>query len=270
MKQILFVQKKVFNVIDERAVVDPSAKLGHGVHVGPYTTIGPDVEIGDNTWIGPHVVINGPSRIGKNNRIYQFASVGEDPQDKKFKGEKTWLTIGDNNVIREFCTIHRSALATPDSATKIGNNNYFMAYVHIAHDCHIANHTIFNNCANIAGHVHVDDYAILGAFTGVHQFAKIGAHSFISKNCMVGKDVLPYTLVAGHDAKTYGLNTVGLRRRGFSSLTILNLRRAYKIICRKGLLVNDAILRLEQMLNDCPEVQLMIDSLNNSERGIVR
>jgi UDP-N-acetylglucosamine acyltransferase len=264
------VLKKVFNVIDERAVIDPRAKLGKGVHVGPYTTIGPDVEIGEGTWIGPHVVINGPCRIGTNNRIYQFASVGEDPQDKKFKAEKTWLLLGNDNVIREFCTIHRSAQSLPDTATRIGDNNYFMAYVHIAHDCHIANHTIFNNCANIAGHVHVDDYAILGAFTGVHQFARIGAHSFISKNCMVLKDILPFTLVAGHDAKTYGLNTIGLRRRGFSSSTILNLRRAYKIICRQGLLVSEAIAKLQPMLEECPEIQFMIESLQSSERGIVR
>lgn len=257
-------------MIDSRAVISPNAKLGEGVSVGAYSTIGPDVEIGANTWIGPHVVINGPCKIGQDNRIYQFASVGEDPQDKKFKGEKTWLIIGDGNIIREFCTIHRSASANPGEATIIGNHNYFMAYVHIAHDCHIANHTIFNNCANIAGDVQVDDYAILGAFTGVHQFARIGAHSFISRSCMVAKDILPYTLVAGHDAKTYGLNTVGLKRRGFNAETILNLRRAYKIICRKGLLVDEAVNRLGEMLAICPEIQLMIDVLKNSERGIVR
>lgn len=257
-------------MIDKHAVIDPSAKLGQGVHVGAYTTIGPDVEIGDSTWIGPHVVINGPTRIGSNNRIYQFASLGEDPQDKKYKDEKTWLIMGDNNIVREFCTIHRSAMHHSGAATVIGNNNYFMAYTHIAHDCHVGNHTIFNNCANVAGNVQIDDYAILGAFTGVHQFAKIGAHSFVSRSCMVAKDILPYTLVAGHEAKTYGLNTVGLRRRGFSSETILNLRRAYKIIFRQGLVVSEAIAKLESMLGDCPEVQLMIDSLKASARGIVR
>lgn len=254
-------------MIDKTAIIDPSAKIAKNVHIGPYAVIGPNVEIGEGTWIGPHVVINGPTKIGRDNKIYQFSSIGEDPQDLKFKGETTYLEIGDRNVIREFCTLNRGT-AQDHSMTRIGNDNLFMAYVHIAHDCVIGNHTIFSNNASLAGHVTVEDHVIFGGFSGVFQFCRIGAHSFISTNAVVIKDVPPYVKVSGYYAKPYGLNTVGLQRRGFSSETMLQLRRAYKIIYRNGLTVANAIEELRKM--NVPEVEPLIHFIENSSSGIVR
>lgn len=256
-------------MIDQRAVIDPNARIADNVTIGPWTLIGPDVEIAEGTWIGPHVVIKGPTRIGRENKIYQFASIGEDPQDKKYKGEKTLLEIGDRNVFRESCTINRGTVQA-GGITRIGNDNLFMACVHIAHDCLIDNNAIFANHSSLAGHVLVGDFAILSGFSGVHQFCTIGAHSFVGGGSMVTKDVLPYVLVDGHDAKTCGLNSEGLKRRGFSPEAITTLRKAYKIIYRNGLTVAQAIEQLNELLPECPEVGLMIKALQESTRGIVR
>ncbi|MDX2164012.1 MAG: acyl-ACP--UDP-N-acetylglucosamine O-acyltransferase [Gammaproteobacteria bacterium] len=257
-------------MIDPRAIVSPNAKIGKNVTIGPFSIIHDDVEIGDNSWIGPHVVIKGPTKMGTGNKIYQFASVGEDSQDKKFHEQKAYLIMGNDNVIRECCTINRGT--AENSVTKIGNGNLFMAYVHIAHDCEISDNAIFANNASLAGHVKVEDYAILSGFSMVHQNCVIGAHSFVGAGTGIGKDVLPYVMVSGsgHEASVFGLNSVGLKRRGFSDETLLNLKRAYKIIFRQNLSVNEALVQLEVMQKECPEVGLLITALKNSARGITR
>lgn len=254
-------------VIDKFAVIDPSAKIASNVHIGPFSVIGPDVEIGEGTWIGPHVVIQGPTKIGRDNKIFQFSSIGEMPQDLKFKGEKTFLEIGDRNVIREFCTLNRGT-AQDKTFTRIGNDNLFMAYVHIAHDCVVGNHVIFANNASLAGHVVVEDYVTLGGFSGVFQFCRIGAHSFITTNSVVIKDVPPFVKVSGYYAKPFGLNTVGLQRRGFTEEAMLQLKRAYKAIYRNGLTVAQAIDEMKKML--CPEVEQMVNFIEASSSGITR
>lgn len=256
-------------MIDERAMIHPSAKLGVGVTVGGGSVIGADVEIGDGTWIGPHVVIQGPTVIGKNNKIFQFASVGDEPQDITYQGEPTRLEIGDNNIIREYCMLSRGTVKG-GGITRMGDHNYMMAYSHIGHDCMIGSHTIMVNHAALSGHVLVNDYAIIGPYAAVHQFCHVGAYAFIARATYVTKDVLPYVMIAGHTTSACGINTVGLRRRGFSSSAIDHLRRAYKIIFRKGLTVQQAVAELEIMQIDCPEVIPMIDALNQSTRGIVR
>jgi len=256
-------------VIDERAQIHPNAKIAGDVEVGPWVVIGEHVEIDEGSWIGPHTVINGPTRIGKNNKIFQFASIGEAPQDKKYDGEDTILEIGDGNTIREFTTINRGTIQG-EGATRIGNNNWIMAYVHIAHDCIIGNETIFANYAALAGHVNVEDYAIISGFSAVHQYCTIGAHSFLAKATYITKDVLPYLMISGYSATTCGLNTEGLKRRGFSTEDIENLRRAYKIIFRKGLTVQQAKVELHELLPQCDAIRPLLDALNNSTRGIVR
>lgn len=256
-------------MIDPRADIHPSAKIAEGVHIGPWSVIGNDVEIDSGTWIGPHVVINGPTRIGKNNKIYQFASIGDAPQDVTYSGEKTTLEIGSNNVIREYCTINRGT-GKGGGHTQLGDHNFLMAYVHIAHDCRVGNHTIFANYAALSGHVIIEDFAIIGAYSAIHQFCTIGIHSFIAVATYIRKDVMPYVITSGYNAATCGLNAVGLKRRGYSAEAIETLRRAYKIIFRRGLTVEQSLVELEQFLPECPEVQPMIDSLKNSQRGIVR
>ena len=257
-------------MIHPTALVDSAAKLADDVSVGPYSIIGPEVEIGSGTQVGPHVVIQGPSKIGKNNRFFQFASIGEDPQDLKFRGGHTSLEIGDNNVFRESTTVHRGT-EEGGSVTKIGNNNLFMAYAHIAHDCIVGNHNIFSNNGSIAGHVLLGDHVIISGFAAVHQFCQVGSHSFVARATYIIKDVLPYVIVEGTSpTKAFGINKIGLKRRGFSDKTILNLSRAYKIIFRKNLNVPEALNQLEPMLADCPEIQAFIDGLNKSERGIIR
>lgn len=256
-------------MIDERAIIHPSAKLAAGVTVGPGSVIGADVEIGEGTWIGPHVVIQGPTVIGKNNKIFQFASVGDEPQDITYKGEPTRLEIGDNNVIREYCMISRGTVKG-GGITKIGHSNYLMAYSHIGHDCLLGNNIIMINYSALSGHVIVNDFATIGAYAAIHQFCHVGAYAFIARATYVTKDVLPYVMIAGHTTSVCGLNTVGLRRRGFSAVAIEHLRRAYKIIFRKGLTVQQAVAELETMQQDCPEVIPLIDALNKSARGIVR
>lgn len=257
-------------MIDKHAAIDPSARIAENVHIGPWTVIGPEVEIGSGTWIGPHVVIKGPTRIGRDNKIFQFASVGEDPQDKKYTGERTFLEIGDRNIIRESCTINRGVLEA-GGVTRIGNDNLFMAYVHIAHDCNIGNHTVFANQSMLAGHVTVGDFVIFGGVCGVHQFCQVGAYSFIGGGTKITKDVLPYVLIdGGQEAKACGLNVVGLKRRGFSADAINMLRRAYRIIYRSGLTVPQALEQLSQLVEQCPEIKPMMEMLQQSARGIVR
>ncbi len=256
-------------MISEHAIIHPSAKLASGVTVGPGTIIGADVEIGEGTWIGPHVVIQGPTVIGKNNKIFQFASVGDEPQDITYRGEPTRLEIGDDNVIREFCMISRGTIKG-GGLTRLGNHNFLMAYSHIGHDCMVGNHIIMVNYSALSGHVVVNDYAIIGAYAGIHQFCQVGAYAFVTRATYVNKDVLPYLIIAGTAVSACGINTVGLRRRGFSSAAIDNLRRAYKVIFRKGLTVQQALAELDVMKEDCPEIVLMSEALAQSTRGIVR
>lgn len=255
--------------IHPTAIIDPSAQLDSSVEVGAYTVIGADVKIDAGTRILNHVSISGPTTIGKNNQIFQFSSLGEAPQDKKYKGEPTLLEIGDNNTIREFCTFNRGTIQDKGT-TKIGNDNWIMAYVHIAHDCQIGNNTIFANNSSLAGHVDVYDYAILGGFTLIHQFCKIGSHVITAVGSVVFKDIPPYVTAAGYDAKPHGINSEGLKRRGFSADSILQIRRAYKTLYRNGLTLNEAKVELSAMQLHAPEIALLTDFLNVSTRGIVR
>lgn len=256
-------------MISEHAIIHPSAVLAEGVSVGPGTIIGPDVVIGENTWIGPHVVVEGPTVIGKNNKIFQFASIGDAPQDLTYQGEPTRLEIGDNNIIREYCMISRGTVKG-GGLTRVGNRNFLMAYTHVGHDCNVGNHVTLVNYAALSGHVIVHDFASIGGYAAIHQFCQIGAYAFVARATYVTKDVLPYVIIAGHDTSACGINTVGLRRNGFSPAAIDALRRAYKIIFRKGLTVQEAVAELEMMQSECVEVIPMIDALNNATRGIVR
>ena len=255
--------------IDPRAVIDPTANIADDVTIGPFSVIGANVEIGAGTWIGPHVVINGPTRIGKDNRIFQYASIGEVPQDKKYHGEASLLEIGDRNTIREFATINRGT-EEGGGITRLGNDNWLMAYIHIAHDCLIGNHTTFANGASLAGHVTVDDHAILGGFTLVHQFCAIGENAFCGMGSAIGKDVPPYVIVSGNPAQPHGLNIEGLKRRGFDKEVIRGLKEAYKVIYRSGLTVEEALNRLRKLAESTSEIEAMITFLTHSSRGIVR
>jgi len=256
-------------VIHAQALIDPGARIGKNVTVGPYTVIGADVEIGEGTWVGPHVVINGPTQIGRDNKIFQFASIGEVPQDLKYAGEPTRLEIGDRNVFRECVTLSRGTVGG-GGITKIGSDNLFMAYVHIAHDCQVGNHTIFANNASLAGHVEVGDFAILGGFAGIHQFCKIGAHVMIGAAAIALKDVPPYLMAYGNPVKPYGLNLRGLKRRGFSPAVIEALKDAYRIVFRSGLTIEAAIQQLQPLSMNHPEVAGFVDFLRKAERGISR
>ncbi len=256
-------------MIDSRAVVASDARLHEDVEVGPFTVIGSDVEIGRGTRVEAHAVIKGPTVIGEDNHIFQFASIGDDPQDKKYKGERTKLVIGDRNTIREFVTINRGT--TQDRCeTTVGSDNWIMAYVHIAHDCIVGSHTIFANNASIAGHVHLGDYAILGGFTAVHQFCRIGAHSMTSMFSYLTKDVPAYTTVSGRPAEPRGINAEGLKRRGFTPGQIRNIREAYRTVFRLGLNLDEALVELDGRLGEQPELQMFVDSLRHGSRGIAR
>lgn len=256
-------------MIHETAIISSTAKIAENVQIGPYSVIEGNVEIGAGTEIGPHVVIKGPTKIGKNNKISQFVSLGDAPQSKKYHGENTVLEIGDDNFIREFVTIHRGT-EQGGAITRIGHRNFIMAYVHIAHDCIVGNDIIFANNAALSGHVIVHDFVNFGGFSAVHQFCQVGTYAFVAGATSVVKDVPPYVLVSGHPAAVYGLNTVGLKRNGFSDETLNALRRAYNIIYRQGLTVQQAVAQLETILPDHPQIQFLIDALNKSERGIVR
>lgn len=255
--------------IHSTAIIDPSARIGDGVTVGPYSVIGADVEIGANTWIGPHVVINGPTTIGSDNKIHQFASIGDAPQDLKYAGEPTRLEIGDRNTIRECVTINRGTVSG-GGLTKVGSDNLLMAYIHIAHDCRIGNHVIFSNNASLAGHAHVGDYVILSGFTLVHQFCSIGDYAFTGMGSAISKDVPPYLMISGNPAAPHGLNKVGLKRRGFSDEQIRNLTRVYKILYRQGLSLDEAKQQIAGMAEGHEEVKRFVDFLEQSKRSIIR
>jgi UDP-N-acetylglucosamine acyltransferase len=256
-------------VIDATAVIAPDAELAAGVTVGAYAVIGSGVRVGAGTVIGPHVVIKGPTTLGEGNRIFQFASIGDDPQDKKYGGEETRLVIGNGNTIREYCSINRGT-AQDAGVTRVGDGNWLMAYTHIAHDCQIGNDVIMSNNATLAGHVHVEDHAILSGFAAVHQFCRIGAHSFIGGMAGITRDVLPFMLVAGQPPEPRGVNQEGLRRRGFTAEQIRNLKEAYRILYRSGLRLVDAREQLIELAAGQPEVQVIVDFLDRSERSILR
>ena len=255
--------------IHPTAIVSDSAVLADDVELGAYCVIGNEVVVEAGCRIGSHVVINGPTRIGRSNRIYQFCSLGDDPQDKKYAGEPTRLEIGNNNTIREFCTISRGTVQD-QGLTTIGNDNWIMAYAHIAHDCRIGNQCVFANNATLAGHVHVDDWAIFGGFTGAHQFCRIGAHSFLGMYAGTSRHVPAYTMISGQPPSPKGINSEGLKRRGFSAEQIRNIRNAYRVVYRSGLKLTEAIAELEGQIADNPELELFVNSLKSSERGIIR
>jgi len=251
------------------ALVDPKARIGNGVSIGPGCVVGPQAEIGEGTWIGAHVVIDGRIRIGRNNRIFHFASLGAPPQDKKYAGEDTAVEIGDNNTIREYVTVNRGTAADA-GVTRVGSDNWIMAYVHFAHDCQIGSHTIFANACQLAGHVSVGDWAIFGATTLVHQFVHIGAHAFTGMGTYLAQDLPPYVKAAGNMARPYGINSEGLRRRGFSAEAIAALKRAYKTLYRGGLSLEEAKRELAAQSAACPPVALFLEFLKNSKRGFIR
>lgn len=255
--------------IHPTAIIDPKAELAADVRVGPYSIIGPDVKIDSGCEIGPHVVIQGPTSIGKNNRIFQFAAIGEECQDKKYKGEPTTLVIGDNNTIRENCTFQRGTVQDKGT-TVIGSNNWFMAYVHVAHDCIVGDNGIFANSVQIAGHVEIGTNVILGALSGVHQFCKIGDYSMAGGGSIILKDIPAFVMVSGNPAAAHGMNFEGMRRRGWSADTINTLKKAYKLVYREGLTVEKALEALDQLTATTPEVKLFADSIRASSRGITR
>jgi UDP-N-acetylglucosamine acyltransferase len=256
-------------MIDARAVISPQADIAADVDIGPFTVIGPEVSIGAGTWIGPHVVIKGPARIGAGNKIFQFASVGEVPQDKKYQGEVTRLEIGDRNVIREFVTINRGT-QQGGGVTRLGDGNLFMAYVHVAHDCQIGNHTVLANCATLGGHVELGDYAFLGGLSAVHQFCKLGESCFIANNTAVTRDVPPYVMAVGQPAEPHSINVVGLERRGFTPDQLLNIRRAYKVLYRSSLKLQEALEELDKAAETQAEIRPFVDFIKRSSRSIVR
>lgn len=256
-------------MIHNTTIIHPKAQIAEGVTIGAYSIIGEHVTIGAGTTIAPHVVINGHTSIGCDNQIFQFCSLGEIPQDKKYAGEPTRLEIGDRNIIREFCTFNIGTVQDT-GITRIGNDNWIMAYVHLAHDCNVGNHTIFANNASLAGHVEVGDYAILGGFTGVHQFCKIGAHVMTGISSVIFKDVPPYLMIAGQPAAPHGMNNEGLKRRGFSAIALAGLKLAYRILYREGLTLAEAQVQLAALAQEVPEVKPMVDFLAQSTRGIIR
>ncbi len=256
-------------MIDPRAIVDPGARIAANVEIGPFSIIGPDVEIGEGTVIGPHVIVRGPTTIGKNNRIFQFSSIGEECQDKKYAGEPTTLVIGDNNVIREACTFHRGTVQD-NGTTIVGSNNLFMVNVHVAHDAIIGDNCILANDTNVAGHVKIGDWAILGGATQVHQFCLIGAHSMCGAGTVVLKDIPAYVMALGYPATPHGINSEGLKRRGFSKESIMLIRNAYKILYRQGLTLAEALEELVPLAGQDYGVRLLVESLQAASRGIIR
>jgi UDP-N-acetylglucosamine acyltransferase len=255
--------------IHPTAIISPEATLAEGVEVGPYSIIGPDVHIGKGTVIGPHVVIERHTDIGEENRISQFASIGGDPQDLKYRGEATRVVIGNRNSIREYVTINRATIHDI-GVTMIGDDNLIMAYCHVAHNCKLENHIVMANAANLAGHIYVEDYAIIGGMTGIHQFTRIGAHCIIGGCSAVTKDVPPFLMASGNFAKLFGLNIIGLQRRGFSEEAIGALKEAYRIVFRSKLLLATAIQKVEVEVADLPEVRQFLDFIRKSDRGICR
>ena len=257
-------------MIDETAIIHPGANIQKDVSIGPYSVIGQDVSIESGTVIGSHVVIKGPTSIGPNNKIFHFSSIGEEPQDKKFNEDSnSSLVIGSSNTIREYVSINRGTNAG-GGKTVIGNENWIMAYVHIAHDCIIGNNSIFANNATLAGHVIIENFVTLGGFTGVHQFCRVGSYSFSAISSVIVKDVLPYILVSGNTAKPSGLNREGLKRNGFDSNTIKLLKKAYKIIYREGLILSDALEELMKLSTESKDIEALYSFIASSKRGIIR
>jgi UDP-N-acetylglucosamine acyltransferase len=255
--------------IHPTAQVAPDAELGENVEIGAYAVIGPGVVIGAHTRIGPHAILQGPARLGAHNEIFPFASIGSAPQDKKYKGEPTRLEVGDRNVIREFVTLNRGT-TKDEGVTRIGDDNLFMAYSHVAHDCRVGSHCVFANTATLGGHVHVGDWVIMGGFSGVHQFCKIGAHAFIANNAAVTRDVPPYVMAVGQPAAAHSVNAEGLKRRGFTPQQIRNLRNAFRLLYRSGLKLADATAQLAAIAEEQPEVRAIVEFLPRSTRSIVR
>ncbi len=256
-------------MIHPTAIISPEAELAADVTVGPYSVIGPQVQVGAGSVIGPHVIIMGPTTLGAGNRIFQFASIGDDPQDKKYAGEATRLEIGDRNTIREYCSINRGTVQDA-GVTRVGSDNWLMAYTHIAHDCQLGNHVIMSNNATLAGHVHVEDHVILSGFCAVHQFCRIGTHAFVGGLSGVTRDVLPYMIVAGHPPEPRGINLEGLKRRGFSTDQLRSLKDAYRILYRSGLRLAEAREQLAALAPGQSEVRIILEFLDRSERSIVR
>ena len=256
-------------MIDPRAAIAAGAELDEGVTVGPFAVVGEGVRIGAGTWVGPHAVVRGPTVIGRENRIFQFASVGEDPQDKKYGGEPTRLEIGDRNVIRECATVHRGT-AQDAGVTSIGSDNLLMAYTHVAHDCRIGDHVILANAASLGGHITVEDWAILGGFAIVHQFCRIGAHSFCGMGSVISMDVPTFVTVSGHPAEAHGINSEGLQRRGFAAPVISRIKQAYRVLYKSGLRLEEAIAVLQGMATETSQLAPLVDFLRSSRRGIVR
>lgn len=256
-------------MIHEQAIVDASASIAADAQVGPFCVIGPQVEIGRGTSVGSHTVIRGPTRIGADNRIFPFSSIGEAPQDMKYAGEPTWLVVGDGNTIREYVTLHRGT-NDGDGVTRIGDDNLFMAYSHVAHDCTIGSHTVFANAASLAGHVDVGDWTILGGFTSVHQFVRIGAHSFTGLGTVITRDLPPFVIAAGNHARPYGVNKNGLKRRGFAPQAIRALHRAYMALVKSRARDEDTRGEIEALAAEHPEVRQFLDFLDTSKRGIMR
>lgn len=256
-------------MIHATAVIDPTAAIGENVSIGAYSVIGADVTVGSGTEIGPHVVIEGPTTIGRDNRIVQFSSLGGAPQDKKFAGERSELVIGDRNLIREFVTINRGT--GEGGATRIGDDNWLLAYVHIAHDCQIGNRTVFSNYSALAGHVDIGDWTILSGYSGVHQFCKVGAHAFIAMGCLVGTDVPPFVMMANEQSgRPRGINSEGLKRRGFESGRISAIKRAYRTLYMAGLSQNEAREQLTVQARESEDVREMLEFLQRSERALAR
>ncbi len=255
--------------IDPRAIVSPRAELAEGVTVGPYSVIEDGVKIGKGTWVGPHAVIKGPTTIGEDNRIFQFASIGDAPQDLKYKGEPTRLEIGDRNTFREFTTMNRGT-AHGGGVTTIGSDNLFMAYTHVAHDCRVGSRCVMANYATLAGHVELGDWVIMGGYSGTHQFTKVGAHAFIGNNAAVTRDVPPYVMAVGTPAVPHSINSEGLKRRGFTPEQIRNLKNAYRTLYRSDLKLDDAVAELRKAAQTQPEIQPMLDFIAASTRSLVR
>ncbi len=256
-------------MIHPSAIISESASIADDVEIGPYSIIGDNVTIGSGCRIGSHVIINGPTTIGSDNRIYQFASIGDDPQDKKYADEPTRLEIGDRNTIREYCTISRGTV-DDEGVTSIADDNWIMAYVHIAHDCRVGSNTIMANNATLAGHVHVGDWAIFGGFTGVHQFCKIGAHAFLGMFSIISQDVPAYAMISGQPASPRGINAEGLKRRGFTPDQVRNIKNAYRIVYRQGKKLAEAIDEIASLVDDQPELEIFLASLRAADRGLLR
>jgi UDP-N-acetylglucosamine acyltransferase len=255
--------------IDARAVISPTAQLADDVEVGPFAVIGDNVVIGPGCWIGPHAVVNGPTTLGADNRVFQFASLGDAPQDKKYKGEPTRLEIGDRNVFREYCTVNRGTV-TGNGVTRLGNDNMLLAYTHVGHDCTLGNHIVLSNLVMLGGHVELGDWVIMSGYAGAHQFSKIGAHAFIGNNTAVTRDVPPYVLAAGHPAEPRTINSEGLKRRGFSAEQIRNIKTAYRVLYRSDLRLEDALVQLQAMAAEHEELRIFVDFIGTATRSLVR